>query len=281
MEDNALICLAICVFTLMFFVLRYLSVKNTHFPDTIGEIKDEHQRTKKNSLHAINKVAIFFSVSSSIYSFVLLHKTGLDIEKKNSQEELLVICFSIGYFISDIASGIIYEYIDNDFIFHHLASALSFYYAVHKGLYGSIIVFSIAVSEAITSILTLRDMLLVYKKYQLIGNILGLIFCVCFIYTRIVTFGQLGFFVFRSTMPLITKLFYGMLWYLSLYWSFSVFNLATKSLRDNLKYESIVKFYSLLSKFRKNKVVKGLMHCVFISLSFTTTLTHWNHVGLV
>ena len=160
---------------------------------------------------------------------------------------------------------------------HHFVSIGSCAYGLYRQRYADVLILALFLGE-ITNIFYQPYVALgYYPKYKESSFKFGVMFMITFICIRGIGMFALAEFVQSHDNSLFLKVLFGVMWFLSLHWCFTIINKATKILGDKLNVSIMLRFYELLRNMRKNKKSMLMMYAIFSVVSTYRIFLHWNH----
>ena len=246
-------------------------------PKKLKMIDDKAQRKKLYYAHVASRSSIIHAVALIVGSIIILTELGIDYERYNKNEENLLMCFSIGYFISDTIIGFIARYNDYLMVFHHLLGIAGLSYSIITQKYGSGVMCLFGIAEISNPFMLIRKDLELYENTEFLSIVFGLSFAITFLICRTVVFGLCIIPLQTSNASLVSKLICGLIWYISLYWCYMIINLLTKFLIETFHLKFLEGFYALLIKSRKSSAFILFLHINLVMICFMIPIYFWNH----
>lgn len=280
MEDRILVALTF-VFSMIFFLMVNFTLRTlVAIPHKISIMKPSAEKDRAFSEYIGNYTAILHAVTSLAIGLHYLLPEKLKLLKVNSLEENCITAYSLGYYIVDTVLGIILGFNKGLMLFHHVECILSLLYTLLKQKYANPIIWALIIAEVSNPLLLIRNNLQKFKSFDKLANFVGIIFSVLFVITRTYHIHCVATPLFESEAALVLKLHCGLLWFVSLYWSYTIVNMITKVIYDMTNWVVLGHFYHFLRKIRKNKLIIAGIYGSFITVCFMRTIVGWNHAEI-
>lgn len=271
----------ILISTLGFIIYDILLCANYPMPFKLEKLENKTERRKFFYEYVTNISSLIHAVVVTVYGIIIISVVGFQHNLVNINEENLLIAFSLGYFISDTFMGVVAGYNDTFMMLHHAFGIFGLGYVLIKQKYSNFVICVFAIAEISNPFIILRKNLDKHRRTEALSTIFGVIFCLSFLVCRTIVTAALLLPFFGSTASLTIKVFAGLLWYISLYWCYTIINLLTKALMDVSSSRALVGCYALLSRSRKNTAFIVCMHISFAFLCFFKTFYLWNHEEII
>lgn len=257
------------VASLIFFTLFHiLGPRYIPIPPLIRAIDD---KTKKYDAFR-RYVAIYSSTVHGVFCILLLGafvcKDGIVFDKPNETYHYFFIGFSFGYYLVDTIAGCLFNFGGGAMAFHHIIMILIFTYLCIKRRYAGLFSYLTFLGELSNPFMHVRKNMMQFENTRLYTNILGIVFCITYIFCRVVMIGLSAQELAESTMTLGFKLLVCSIWYFSLYWSVNVAVLLFKGLSEAYPHPIFKCIYDTLEYIETNKATRVLKHFILFYKSF-------------
>lgn len=238
----------------------------------------DRRRKRHELIFAIT--AFFHGFCSFFLSFIVLAMEGINLFQPNTFFQKLLMSFSMAYFVCDTITGIAFGINDFPMVLHHLFVLLGYSACLHKDRYGSFVMGFLFLTESSNSFFQLRTIFGYRSDTENLSFFCGILFIVTFLAARTFLLAELLFPVFGSTASLAVKVLSGLIWLLSLHWSWVMVNLLFKELKDSSS--SFVRWgHDKLNTLRRKRTFLTLLYLCFAGLAFGKTILVWNHEELL
>lgn len=261
-----------------FFLFLYLSMyRKCSIPYRISIIAGKKEQKKAYWEYIGNYVSIVHAVSVFMMGLYVTLPNGVRYPKDNNYQENMIVAYSLGYFIMDTIMGLMCGFNEGMMIFHHVECVLSLFYVLAKGRYASVIIWALTVAELSNPFILARKNIQKHIGFDGLAEAFGIVFSVLFLISRTYFVGIVMLPLYKSEASLALKLHGGLLWYISLYWCNTIFNLLTKALYEMTNFWLLGELYLALKRFRKNPNGHILLHASIGAVCFVRTFVSWNH----
>lgn len=277
MQDVSIILTALLTSSTFFFLLYLSLYRKLSIPYHIRQISNPKEQKQAFWEYIANYVSIIHAISALLMGVYNTMSHGVQLFNPNTYQENLIVAFSLGYFTTDTIIGLIGGFNDSTMIFHHVECILSLWYTLLKGNYACVIIWALTLAELSNPFILARKNIQKHRGYELIADIIGIVFSVLFLVSRSYFIGITMMPLLGSEVSLVLKLHSGLLWYVSLYWCNTILNLLTKALYETTNFWLIGELYKGLRKFRKNVNCQVCFHVCIGALCFMRTFVSWNH----
>ena len=264
---------SIVLFALINFVLQV----RVPTPYKISMMQPSRAKRKAFWEYTGNYTAIIHALTSLMASILILIPQGLELMKHNTLLENCLTAYSLGYYMVDTLFGLLFGFNEGLLLFHHVECILSLVYTLYKDQYANPVIWALAIAEISNPLILLRKNLQKHKSLDRAADIVGIIFSLLFITTRTYLISLVATPLFISEVSLALKLHCGLLWFISLYWCYTIINMLTKALYEMTKSSVFRYTHENLRKARKNGVFMFGLHGIFFSVCFLKTIASWNH----
>lgn len=136
------------VSSLFFLGLNFYLIIKISIP---RKIKDNVDKMLVSTIFAdfcSNFSSLIHAVVSFFWGLWVISASGISADQVNTIDENAVLCFSMGYFLSDTLTGLIYDYQTRMMNIHHAIVIVNVVYILSKGRFSNITVAALVVSEA-------------------------------------------------------------------------------------------------------------------------------------
>ena len=264
-----------------FFVLNQVLYRTHPVPFKIRNMEDAGEKWLTFWKHVASYSSMIHAVVSFVLSLIVVLEVGMRYNQENLREEVLVLCFSLGYFINDTIYGYITKYNDVFLFAHHIICVSALLYVIIRGDNGNVIIWALIVTEISNPFLIIRQNAQMHKKLEQLSTITGIIFAFVFVFARTIGIGICFMPLFRLPTPLILKMLGSSLWYLSLNWCYMIINLFFKSMVSISDNPFFTKTNENLRELRKNNSFIYSLHFTLISIAYSPILVFWNHESII
>ena len=252
-------------------ILNYILRILIKFPEEYKKIEKKKLKKQKINQFLANYTCILHAVVMTIYGLYGILVNELSFKGKLTETDIQFYLFSIGYNIFDL----IYEYwsglLDINYVFHHTLVIIMSGHSIFLNKNGSIINFTFFLGEMTNPFICLHKNLGLYPTWKKISDILGFIFCVLFLFIRVVILIPLMFY--SSSFPEVSYFvnFIGNLMvYIGLIWSFEIFNKMLKAANGFIvdSNEKSRNFYERFKNIRNTKIFKKVFQTSIFLICF-------------
>lgn len=174
----------VLIWSLSFLSVNLALLKFYPVPKSVYHALDQR---KENVVFA-EFVAYFSSFINAVICFFvglsIILENGLQLTGTNKWNETLLVSFTIGYFVCDTVTGLVYEYNRTLMNLHHLVIILAGIYVLHLGIFGNPMVITLVISELSNVFRTVEMITDKYPEQKHISFVFGICFAVTFIFCR-------------------------------------------------------------------------------------------------
>jgi hypothetical protein len=166
-------------------------------------------RRLKRSKFLTDYVSIVHAVITWFWSayLIIYEKSAFDAE--NTWHQTYFCAFSLGYFIYDSVVGNLFGFNDPLMLIHHFMAIFFTSYSLFKGKFGYNYIWTLFIAEPSNPMFLLRKNLAWYPNTKIYDIVLGVSFCLTFLYFRIVVAAGAMMNLQRSQATLIFKVIMG------------------------------------------------------------------------
>ena len=239
------------------FLLQLFLRKTLKIPYEIKKIEKKNKLTAKYNAYIINYSCLFHAISMILYGFYTSLTIKYDIESSMTDIDRKFLTFSIAYYFWDI----IYEswagLSTPSLLTHHFIMIIVNTYSMFTDQHGCILRQIYFIGEFTNPMLCLHQNIGFYKDFKDLSEKIGLVFCVCFLFMRVVVCTYMHFsWSLEPRICFVFKFVFSFMFFIGFLWSFQTVNKLFKMIRNYKKREGVKQdgdFYAVSSSLRHNK----------------------------
>lgn len=267
--------------TLTMMILTIYQLTAERFIPMPPRIKSLDNKIKQNNDYK-RYLSIYGSLVHAVinvaFAGYISFKQGVHFDyTPNTPINYVFVGFSLGYYIVDTIFSFVYKFGSFANNIHHFLAVGVYSFIVYRGFGANVFIFYMMVAEIPNPFMHIRKNLMMHnnvrKQLMLIGILFAISYLLCRVYWIGITIGTLS----SSVLPLVFKLALLTFWYLSLYWSYMVVDIFLKGLAEETKAGWAIFLHKMVSNVSRNPLKNGIMHSIFIILSYGRMFYYWSH----
>lgn len=178
----------IVFYNLVYQVLRIL----IKVPSKIAKTSNKKKRESEYSYYVFSHLSLLHAIVNLFVSTGIIFSRPIYYLEVNQPDVLHLLCFSIGYYSSNMMMGMVYNFHPISMICHHLIVLSEILYVFWSGYFGNIIVLGFAIAEASNPFRIIKNISDGHDDRKYWGDLSIHIFAVVFLFMRL----------FKQTNPL-------------------------------------------------------------------------------
>lgn len=255
--------------------------KYVNNPIQIAQQKENKiKQSKMRWEYLSNYVSLLHAVMATLIASYILCTSNESLDSQNSNAIKRIISFSLSYFLVDTVFGLLHGY--NDFLMniHHFLAIYINLYILRAGKYGHCYMYIMVIGEFNNPLWIMRKNLEKHNARKIYSTLLGLTYGLSFLIVRGLLAPHYMAKIISLPMALAFKLDFAFLWYLSLFWCYTIVNYLVKGFKVEYGWSFLDKIYDVLLKMRTKPQFQIPFHLAMIVFAFKDIFISWNHESL-